>query len=104
MGKQQKTFEYPDRLIAAQQALEAVQAERRAHLAELPAFSGDLEAAREGIAEEVLAESARLEEAERQAAHAVWADEFWAGLSGEDRVAARSWLKHTGESAEPAAA
>ncbi|MFJ6385915.1 hypothetical protein ACIQI7_38665 [Kitasatospora sp. NPDC092039] len=104
MGKQQKTFEYPDRLIEAQRALEAVQAERRAHLAALPAFTGDLEAAREGIAEEVLAESARLEEAERQAAHAVWADEFWAGLSGEDRVAARSRLKHVGEPAQGAAA
>ncbi|MFD4661509.1 hypothetical protein ACFWP2_38535 [Kitasatospora sp. NPDC058444] len=47
---------------------------------------------------------ARLEEAERQAAHAVWADEFWAGLSGEDRVAARSRLKHTDEPAECSAA
>ncbi|MFE7193953.1 hypothetical protein [Kitasatospora sp. NPDC057541] len=104
MGKQQKTFEYPDRLIEAQRALVAVQAERRAHLAALPTFNGDLEAAREGLAEELLAESARLEEAERQAAQSVWADEFWAGLSGEDRVAARSRLKHTGEPAEGEAA
>ncbi|MER5354623.1 hypothetical protein ABT093_30365 [Kitasatospora sp. NPDC002551] len=88
MGKQQKTFEYPDRLIEAQRALAAVQAERRAHLADLPAWHGDLEAARAGLGDEALAESACLEEAERQAAHRVWADEFWAGLSGEDRVAA----------------
>ncbi|MFF2957268.1 hypothetical protein ACFVVU_38780 [Kitasatospora sp. NPDC057965] len=31
------------------------------------------------------------------------ADEFWAGLSGEDRVAARR-LKHVGEPAEGATA
>ncbi|MFF2956744.1 hypothetical protein ACFVVU_36050 [Kitasatospora sp. NPDC057965] len=97
MGKQQTTFEYPDGLIAAHRALEAVQAERRAHLAALPAFSGDLDTAREGLTEEQLAESARLEEAERQAAHAVWTDTYWAGLSGEDRFTARSRLKHTGE-------
>ncbi|MFG3055503.1 hypothetical protein ACGFZP_31790 [Kitasatospora sp. NPDC048239] len=41
-----------------------MQAERRARLAVLPGWSG-LEAAREGLAEEGLAESARLEEAER---------------------------------------
>ncbi|MFI9365943.1 hypothetical protein ACIG5E_33565 [Kitasatospora sp. NPDC053057] len=93
MGKQ-KTFEYPDDLIEAQQALVAVQAERRAHLAALPSWSGDLEAARQGLSEEQLAESARLEEAERQASHLVWADDYWAKLSGEDRVAARSQLKH----------
>ncbi|MFB7476874.1 hypothetical protein [Kitasatospora sp. NPDC056184] len=52
----------------------------------------------------MLAESACLEEAERQAAHAVWADEYWAGLSGGDRVAARSRLKHVGEPAQGAAA
>ncbi|MGW4893182.1 hypothetical protein ACWEQL_13085 [Kitasatospora sp. NPDC004240] len=103
MGKQ-KTFEYPGRLIEAQRALMTLQAERRAFLAALPSFSGDLEAAREGLAEEQLAESARLAEAERQAAHAVWADARWAELSGEDRVAARSRLKHVGESAEPAVA
>ncbi|MEU9047321.1 MULTISPECIES: hypothetical protein [unclassified Kitasatospora] len=40
------------------------------------------------------AESARLEEAERQASHAVWVDEFRASLSGKDRVEARSRLKH----------
>ncbi|MFJ4097492.1 hypothetical protein ACIPYS_38530 [Kitasatospora sp. NPDC089913] len=44
----------------------------------------------------MLAESARLEEAERRATHAVWAGPYWAGLSGEDRVAARGRLKHTG--------
>ncbi|WP_380282536.1 hypothetical protein [Kitasatospora purpeofusca] len=99
-----KTFECPDRLIEAQRALEAARAERRAHLAALPAFSGDLAAAREGLAEELLAESARLEEAERQAAHAVWSDEYWAGLSGEDRVTARSRLQHTDEQAEGSAA
>ncbi|MFE6869308.1 hypothetical protein ACFVFS_22490 [Kitasatospora sp. NPDC057692] len=82
----------------------AVQAERRAHLAALSAFSGDLEAAREGLAGEVLAESARLEEAEQRAAHTVWADEYWAGLSGGDRVAARGRLKHVGEPAQGAAA
>ncbi|MER5351876.1 hypothetical protein ABT093_16300 [Kitasatospora sp. NPDC002551] len=52
---------------AAQRALVAVQAERRTHLASLAAFSGDLEAVRQGLCEDVLAESARLEEAERQA-------------------------------------
>ncbi|MFJ7910658.1 hypothetical protein [Kitasatospora sp. NPDC096204] len=52
----------------------------------------------------MLAESARLEEAERRAAHAVWADEYWVGLSGEDRVTARSRLKHADEPAEDAAA
>ncbi|MFF7459368.1 hypothetical protein [Kitasatospora sp. NPDC008115] len=48
--------------------------------------------------------AARLEEAERQAAHAVWADPYWSGLSGEDRVTARSRLHHTSEPAQPAAA
>ncbi|WP_344341689.1 hypothetical protein [Kitasatospora putterlickiae] len=72
--------------------------------AALPDFSGDLEAARDGLAGEVPAESARLEEAERQAAHAVWADEVPAGLSGEDRVAARSRLQHIGEPPKGAAA
>ncbi|MEE1782773.1 hypothetical protein PUR71_07565 [Streptomyces sp. SP17BM10] len=43
---------------------------------------------------EQLAESARLEEAERQASHAVWADEYWAGLPVEDQVEARSRLHH----------
>ncbi|MEU6237797.1 hypothetical protein [Kitasatospora sp. NPDC047058] len=103
MGKQ-KTFEYPGRLIKAQRALVGVQAERRAFLAALPSWGGDLEAAREGLAEEQLAESARLAEAQRQAAHAVWANAYWAELSGEDRVAARSQLKRVGESAEPAVA
>ncbi|MFD8708497.1 hypothetical protein ACFV1W_38950 [Kitasatospora sp. NPDC059648] len=57
------------------------------------------------MSEEQLAESARLEEAERQACHVVWADEYWASLSGEDRVAARSLLKHIdGEPAGEAAA
>lgn len=64
VGKQLKTFEFPGHLIKAQRALETVQAERRARLAVLPGWSG-LEAAREGLAEEGLAESARLEEAER---------------------------------------
>ncbi|MFJ9777185.1 hypothetical protein ACIRVF_39130 [Kitasatospora sp. NPDC101157] len=105
MGDKKKTYEYPDRLIKAQRALVAVQAERRAYLAALPSWSGDLEAARQGLSEEQLAESARLEEAERQASHAVWADEHWAKLSGEDRVAARSQLKHIDdEPAEEAAA
>ncbi|MGW2869935.1 hypothetical protein [Kitasatospora sp. NPDC001225] len=103
MGKQQKTFEYPDRLIEAQRALVAVQAEQRAHLAALPVFGGDLDAAREGLAEELTAESARLEEAERQAAHAVWADEYWSSLPGKDWVAARSRLQHTDDGV-PAAA
>ncbi|MFJ9461338.1 hypothetical protein ACIRST_40495 [Kitasatospora sp. NPDC101447] len=93
MGKQ-KTYEYPDHLVEAQRALVAVQAERRAFLAALGPWNGDLEAARAGLAEEQLAESARLEEAERQAAHAVWADGFWAELSGKERVEARSLLQH----------
>ncbi|MFJ9953619.1 hypothetical protein [Kitasatospora sp. NPDC091207] len=41
------------------------------HLDALPAWSGDLEAAWEGLADELLTESARLEDAERQAAHLV---------------------------------
>ncbi|WP_380282539.1 hypothetical protein [Kitasatospora purpeofusca] len=75
----------------------------RQHAGE-PAFSGDLEAAREGIAEELAAESARQAEAERQTTPAVWADSFRAGLSGGDRVAARSRLQHVGKPAEPTAA
>ncbi|MER7768723.1 hypothetical protein [Kitasatospora sp. NPDC096140] len=59
-------------------------------------------ATRRGLSEEQLAESARLEEAERQASHAVWADERWAALSGEDRVTARSRLQHIDD--EPVAA
>ncbi|MFD4400891.1 hypothetical protein [Kitasatospora sp. NPDC058478] len=59
-----------------------------------------MEAARQGLGEEHLAESARLEEAERQAAHAVWADGYWAELSGEDR--ARGRLQHIDD--EPVAA
>ncbi|MFF1788018.1 hypothetical protein ACFVX9_16355 [Kitasatospora sp. NPDC058243] len=61
-----------------------------------------MEAARQGLGEEHLAESARLEEAEQQAAHAVWADGYWAELSGEDRVAARGRLQHIDD--EPVAA
>ncbi|MFJ1938590.1 hypothetical protein ACIOGZ_38805 [Kitasatospora sp. NPDC088160] len=72
----------------------AVQAERRAFLATLPSWSGDLVAAQQGLGEEQLAESARLEEAGRRACHAVWADGYWATLAGEDRVAARSRLQH----------
>lgn len=93
VGKQ-KTYEYPGHLVEAQQALVAVQAERRAFLATLGPWNGDLEAARQGLGEEQLAESARLEEAERQASHVVWADGFWASLSGKDRVEARSLLQH----------
>ncbi|MER8103924.1 hypothetical protein [Kitasatospora sp. NPDC094016] len=104
MGKQQKTFEYPGHLIEAQRALASVQAERHTYLAALGSWNGDLEAAREGLAEEQLAESARLEEAERQASHAVWADEYWAGLPVEDRVEARSQLQHIDEPVEEAAA
>ncbi|MGW2256191.1 hypothetical protein ACWCXH_39570 [Kitasatospora sp. NPDC001660] len=101
MGKGQKTFEYTDELKNAQRALMAVQAERRAFLATLALWGGDLEAARQGLSEEQLAESARLEEAERRASHAAWADEYWAKLSGEDRVIARSRLQHIDD--EPAA-
>ncbi|MFF2147504.1 hypothetical protein [Kitasatospora sp. NPDC058190] len=72
MGKQ-KTFEYPDDLIEAQRALMAVQAERHAYLASLPLWGGDLEVARQGLSDEQRAECARLEEAERQASHLVWA-------------------------------
>ncbi|MET8624755.1 hypothetical protein ABZW30_13515 [Kitasatospora sp. NPDC004669] len=82
----------------------AVQAERRAFLATLPLWGGVLEAARRGLSEEQLAESARLEEAERQACHAVWADEYWAKLSGEDRVTARSRLQHIDDQPATAAA
>ncbi|MEV7190081.1 hypothetical protein [Kitasatospora sp. NPDC093102] len=60
----------------------------------LPSWGGDLEAARQGLSEEPLAQSARLEEARCRACHAVWADEYWAKLSGEDRVAARNRLQH----------
>ncbi|MGW7444968.1 hypothetical protein [Kitasatospora sp. NPDC054795] len=94
MGKQQKTFEYPDHLVQAQRTLVAVRAERHAYLAALGPWSSDLEAARQGLSEEQLAESARLEEVERQASHAVWADEYWSTLAGEDRVIARSQLQH----------
>ncbi|MER7757784.1 hypothetical protein [Kitasatospora sp. NPDC097643] len=76
----------------------------RAYLASLPSWSGDLEAARQGLSEEQLAESARLEEAERQASQAVWADEHWAELAGQDRVAARSQLQHIDAQAEATAA
>ncbi|WP_033354860.1 hypothetical protein [Kitasatospora aureofaciens] len=104
MGKEQKTFEYTDELIKAQRALMAVQAERRAFQATLPLWGSDLEAARQGLSEEQLAEPARLEEAERRASHAVWADEYWSKLSGEDRVIARSRLKHIDDPAEEQAA
>ncbi|MFE5586949.1 hypothetical protein [Kitasatospora sp. NPDC056531] len=100
MGKEEKTCTYPDRLIKAQRSLAAVQAERRTYLATLPTWGGDLEVARQGLSEEQLAESARFEETERQASQAVWADEHWASLSGEDRVAARSQLKHIDDPAE----
>ncbi|MGW4891016.1 hypothetical protein ACWEQL_01930 [Kitasatospora sp. NPDC004240] len=93
MGKQ-KTFEYPTDLCQAQQQLEAAQAERRAFLASLPVWGGDLEAIRRGLDEEQLTESGRLVEAERQAALAVTAHAFWSTLSGEDRVVARTQLKH----------
>ncbi|MBV6703154.1 hypothetical protein [Kitasatospora aureofaciens] len=104
MGKEQKTFEYPGELKDAQRTLMAVQTERRAFLATLPSWSGDLGAARQGLSEEQLAESARLEDAERRASHAVWADEYWATLSGEDRTTARSRLHHVDDPAEEAAA
>ncbi|MFE3875483.1 hypothetical protein ACFXPX_13910 [Kitasatospora sp. NPDC059146] len=104
MGKEKKTFEFPFNLTGAQFKLAAVQAERRAFLAALPTWGGDLEAARQGLSEEQLAESARLEEAERQAAHAVWADHYWARLPVEDRVAARSQLQHIDEETAAAAA
>src|SRR5690242_13534886 len=90
VDKQQKIFEYPDELRNAQRALAAVQAERRTFLATLPSWSGDLEAARQGLSQELPAESARLEEAERQAAHTVWSSPYWAGLPVEDRVEDRS--------------
>ncbi|MGK4586133.1 hypothetical protein [Kitasatospora sp. HPMI-4] len=102
MGEQ-KAFEFPGHLIEVQRALAAVQAERRDHLASLPAWNGGLGAARQGLSEEQLAESGRLEEAERQAAHAVWADGYWAMLSGADRVDARTQLKHIDDSVEAVA-
>ncbi|WP_033354279.1 hypothetical protein [Kitasatospora aureofaciens] len=100
MGKQQKTFKFPDDLKRAQEKLAAVQAERREFLASLPLWGGDLERARQGLSEEQLAESARLEEAERQASHVVWVDEFWGKLPAEDRVEARSRLKHVNDPVE----
>ncbi|MFH8385839.1 hypothetical protein ACH4E7_33780 [Kitasatospora sp. NPDC018058] len=96
MGKQ-KRYEYPDRLVEAQRALVAGRAERRAYLVALGCWSGDAEAARRGLGEEQLAASARLEEAERRACHVVWAGEYWADLSGEDRVVAHSRLKRVDE-------
>ncbi|MFE7527644.1 hypothetical protein ACFU7Y_18285 [Kitasatospora sp. NPDC057542] len=77
-----------------------MQAERHAYLAALPTWGSNLETVWQGMSEEQLAESARLAEAERQAAHAVWADGFWATLSGEDRVAARSQLQHVDHRSE----
>lgn len=99
MGKQ-KTFEYTDELKAAQRALMAVRAERRAFLETLPAWGGDLTAVRQGLTEKQLAEYARLAEAERQAVHAVWADGYRATMSGEDRVIARSRLHHLDDPVE----
>ncbi|MEU4588265.1 hypothetical protein AB0F92_40505 [Kitasatospora aureofaciens] len=94
MAKEEKTFDYPEDLRMAQRALEAVQERRRAFLAGLPSFGGDLAAAERGLDEEQIAESKRLEEEERQASHVVWVDEFWAKLPPEDRADARSKLKH----------
>ncbi|MEU7093048.1 hypothetical protein [Kitasatospora aureofaciens] len=94
MGKKEKTFDFPASLQKAQRALEEVQERRRAFLAGLPSFGGDLAAAKRGLDEEQIAEGKRLEEEERQASHAVWVDEFWAKLPAEDRVEARSKLLH----------
>ncbi|MER7773276.1 hypothetical protein [Kitasatospora sp. NPDC096140] len=100
MGKLERTFAYSDDLINAQRALAAVQAERRTCLATLPAWSGDIPAVAHGLDEEQLAESARLGEADRQASHAVWAEEYRAGLPVEDRVEDRSRLHHIDAPAE----
>ncbi|WP_316521226.1 hypothetical protein [Kitasatospora brasiliensis] len=93
MGKQ-KTFEFTDQLRSAQRALAAARQERQAFLASLPRWDGDLAAVKQGLGEEQMAQSARLAEAERQAAHTVWADPFWASLTGEDQVSARQQLSH----------
>ncbi|MEU3559720.1 hypothetical protein [Kitasatospora sp. NPDC006786] len=93
MGKQ-KTFEFTGQLRSAQRALAAARHERQAFLASLPRWDGDLAAAKQGLDDEQLAQSARLAEAERQAAHAVWADPYWKSLTGEDLVAARQQLGH----------
>ncbi|MFF2612391.1 hypothetical protein [Kitasatospora sp. NPDC058046] len=94
MAKKEKTFDFPDDLQKAQRKLNDVQARRHAFLASLPIWGGNLDAAKQGLGEEQVTESKRLEEEERQASHAVWSDNFWATLSPEDRSDARSKLKH----------
>ncbi|MFE4972649.1 hypothetical protein ACFRAR_11065 [Kitasatospora sp. NPDC056651] len=93
-GKKEKTFDYPEDLQKAQRALEDGQARRRAFLSGLPAWGSNLEAAAQGLSDEQAEQSKQLEEEERQASHAVWANDYWATLPPEDHSDARSKLKH----------
>jgi hypothetical protein len=101
-----KTFEFPDSLRAAQTALDDARAAYRAYRSALPKWAepmaertlpdGTAVPAEPGWTQEQRAEEKRLLEAERQAAHAVWAHDFWAEVPTGDVVDARNALKHVG--------
>lgn len=100
----QKTFDFPDDLLAAQAVLDAARAAYGSYCGALPKWAepmperdlrgGATAAAEPGWSAEQRTEEARLLEAERQAAHAVWAHPFWASLSRGDVVDARTGLRH----------
>ncbi|MFD8599501.1 hypothetical protein ACFV1L_31310 [Kitasatospora sp. NPDC059646] len=101
----QETFEFPDDLVAAQRALDAVRAARAAFLAAVPEWTepqpemvlkdGAVPGG-EGWSEEQKTENRRLLEAEQQASHVVSAHPFWETLRDEDRERARAGLESLG--------
>ncbi|GAA2785241.1 hypothetical protein GCM10010441_07740 [Kitasatospora paracochleata] len=97
-------FEFPDDLKAAQARLELARAAHHAYLADLPKWTeprpertlpdGTVVPAEPGWNPDMHDQADRLIEAERQAAHAVWAHPFWKTLETGDIVDARTALKH----------
>lgn len=82
-------IEFPSELLAKEAALRAARAAHWDYLRALPSGM-NVE-----LTDEQRAETARLREAERQAAHALGTDGYWATLVGPARIEHRAVLTHT---------
>jgi hypothetical protein len=110
-----KTYDFPSDLLAGQEELHQVRAELLALLKRLPwsvepldGFSDDKgwrqieRPASPGWTPDEQAEVEKLRERERELAVFVSCHRFWAEVAPEERVAARSLLKHARETTEEA--
>lgn len=104
------TYDFPSDLLAGQEELHQVRAELSALLKRLPwsvepldGFSDDTgwrrveRPASPGWSEDEQAEVEKLRQRERELAVFVTTHRYWSGVTGPDRVAARTELKHAHE-------